>query len=253
MAGKKSTDHSIRAVILAAGKGVRMRSEIPKVLHSLHGKPLVVHVIENVRGAGIDDIIVVVGYMGTRVMETVGGDVQYVWQHEQRGTGHAVMQAEAVLGGFNGLLLVACGDVPLIKPRTIRRMLEAAVVPGVKAVVLSMVPENPSGYGRIINDGNGALLRIVEERDATDDQRMIAEVNTGTYVFHSDVLFNGLKTVTTGNVQGEYYLPDVFAFIRESGWSTGVVRLADAVEGSGINSVEELLRLESNSGAANLQ
>lgn len=253
MAEKKSADNFIRAVILAAGKGVRMRSEIPKVLHSLHGKPLVVHVVENVRGGGIDDIIVVVGYMGARVMETIGGDVQYVWQHEQRGTGHAVMQAEAALDGFNGLLLVACGDVPLIKPRTIRHMVEEAGGPGVKAVVLSMVPENPSGYGRIVKDQDGALLRIVEERDATDDEKMIAEVNTGTYVFHSDVLFNGLKTVTTGNAQGEYYLPDVFAFIRASGWSTKVVRLADAIEGSGINSVEELLRLENDSGAVSCQ
>ncbi|TAL38845.1 MAG: UDP-N-acetylglucosamine diphosphorylase [Spirochaetes bacterium] len=242
-----------KAVILAAGKGVRMKSDLPKVLHPLGGIPLLVHVIRSLREAGIDDIITVVGYRGDEVARAAGEGVRVVWQHEQKGTGHAVMQAEPLLADYRGLVVIACGDVPLISPKTVREMVIAAREPGVKACVLSMTPPDPFGYGRILKEPDGTLVRIVEEKDAGEEEKRIREVNTGTYVFHSEFLFPGLKTITTNNAQGEYYLPDVFNYIRSSGFKTRAMMLADPIEGSGINSTEDLkvleARIESRKGA----
>lgn len=234
----------MKAIILAAGKGVRMKSELPKVLHPLCGKPLIAHVIDNIHKAGIEDIIIVVGYRGDDVIKAVSGVSGFVWQKEQRGTGHAVMQAEEALKGFTGDVLIACGDVPLITPLTIKGMIDESLKPNVKAVVLSMIPEIPKGYGRIIKDNEGNLLKIVEEKDANDEEKKIREVNAGTYVFDKESLFAGLKTINTNNAQGEYYLPDALNYIRSSGWITRTVCLKDPIEGSGINSKEELLKLE---------
>jgi UDP-N-acetylglucosamine diphosphorylase/glucosamine-1-phosphate N-acetyltransferase len=221
-----------------------MKSELPKVLHSLCGMPLVVHVLRSLRDAGISEIIAVVGYKGEEVARAAGEGVRIAWQHEQKGTGHAVMQAAPLLENYHGLLVVACGDVPLISPATIREMVAQASEPGVKACVLTMMPADPFGYGRIIKEADGTLVRIVEEKDASEEEKSIREVNTGTYVFHSDFLFPGLKTITTDNAQGEYYLPDVFNYIRSSGQTTRTVELKNSIEGSGVNSPEELKRLE---------
>lgn len=223
---------------------MRMKSDLPKVLHPLGGKPLVNHVIDTVRSSGIEDIIVVVGYSGELVIQSLPPGVSSVWQREQKGTGHAVMQAEESLRGFDGPLYVACGDVPLISAATIDRMLAEAAKPGVMAVVLSMVPAGPTGYGRIVKDADGTLSRIIEEKDASDEEKRITEVNTGTYVFNREILFRGLRTVTTNNAQGEYYLPDVFDYIKKAGGKTGIICLDDPIEGSGVNSPEELRRLE---------
>jgi UDP-N-acetylglucosamine diphosphorylase/glucosamine-1-phosphate N-acetyltransferase len=221
-----------------------MHSELPKVLHPLSGKPLIAHVIDNIHRAGIEDIIIVVGYRGDDVIKAVSGVSGFVWQHEQRGTGHAVMQAAEALNGFAGHVLIACGDVPLITPVTIRGMIDESRKPNVKAVVLSMIPDSPRGYGRIIKDDDGNLARIVEEKDANDEEKKILEVNTGTYIFNKDSLFSGLKTINTNNAQGEYYLPDALKYIRSAGWIIRTVCLKDPIEGSGINSQEELLKLE---------
>ncbi len=233
-----------KAIILAAGKGVRMRSSLPKVLHILSGKPLITHVIDSISKAGIHDMIVVIGYQGEQVQKSVGEDVHFVWQHEQLGTGHAVMQAEPVLKDYEGNVLIACGDVPLIRPETFRALAEAASDPSVGAVVLTMNVDEPGGYGRIVRDDEGCLDRIVEHKDAPDEIRQIKEVNTGTYVFHAPKLFTGLGTINTDNAQGEYYLPDALQYIIENGQKVALVTLDDPVEGSGINSREELDRLE---------
>ncbi len=221
-----------------------MKSEIPKVLHMLNGKSLVQHVINSLRSSGIDDIILVVGYKGDSVIEAVGNSVRYVWQHEQLGTGHAVMQAEKALSGFHGSVLIACGDAPRISPATFRNMIEESKAENTKAVVLTMIQENPAGYGRIIKDKNGNFLRIVEEKDAAPAEKLEKEVNTGTYVFDCDSLFSGLKNVGTNNAQREYYLTDVLQYIVESGYAVKRVVLDNPVEGTGINSKEELDRLE---------
>lgn len=220
-----------------------MQSELPKVLHPLCGKPLIEHVVENLNAAGIHDILVVVGYKGDDVINLLDGRVKFVWQHEQLGTGHAVMQAEDYFSEFNGNIIVACGDVPLIKPETFQALISEIEKPGCGAVVLTMVQDNPTGYGRIIYD-SGSFSAIVEEKDATDDQREIREVNSGTYIFNSRLLFEGLKRIDTNNAQREYYLPDALKYVLQSGNTVNTVILQDSTEGRGINTKDELIALE---------
>ncbi len=237
--------HKVKGLILAAGKGVRMKSDIPKVLHQLAGKPLVMHVVDNLKLAGIEDIIVVVGYRGEMVEEAIGSCVKTVWQREQLGTGHAVMQTEGALKGFDGGVIIACGDVPLMKPETFRILVREGAEERVKAIVVTMRLDNPYGYGRIIKDEKGYIARIIEEKDASDEEKKITEVNTGTYYFDAKLLFEGLATVGTDNAQKEYYLPDVIQYIRKKGFIVKALLLENALEGAGINSREELQRIES--------
>ncbi len=240
-----SDNHKVKGLVLAAGKGVRMKSDIPKVLHPLAGKPLVMHVVENLKDAGIDDIIVVVGYRGELVEEALGSRAKVVWQREQLGTGHAVLQAESALKGFEGGVVIACGDVPLMKPETFRTLVRESREANVKAVVVTMRLDNPFGYGRIIKDEKGYVDRIIEEKDASDEVKKITEVNTGTYYFDAKLLFEGLRTVGTDNAQKEYYLPDVVQYIRGKGCIVKALMLEGVLEGAGINSREELQRIES--------
>ncbi len=221
-----------------------MQSDLPKVLHTLAGKPLVLHVIENLRMAGVENIVTVVGYRGELVAEVLGPSVKVVWQREQLGTGHAVMQAEKEFGAHTGNVIIACGDVPLLSAESFSRLQEDMCDPKTGAAVITMLQDNPHGYGRIIRDADGSLLRIVEEKDASDEERTISEVNTGTYAFKTSLLFEGLKTIGTDNAQGEYYLPDVIGHVRRSGFLVKARLLENALEGSGINSQEELRRLE---------
>ena len=221
-----------------------MKSEIPKVLHSLNKKPLIQYVVDNLNSAGIHDIIVVVGYKGDEVIQSLGNQTDYVWQYEQLGTGHAVLQADEKLKDFSGKVLVACGDVPLIKPETFSHMLNESEEETTKAVVLTMELDDPTGYGRIVKDKNGSFKEIVEEKDADSEQKQIHEVNSGTYVFDKKFLFEGLKRINTDNAQGEYYLPDALAYIITSGFTVKTLLLEDPIEGSGINSKEELIELE---------
>lgn len=221
-----------------------MQSELPKVLHPLLGKPLIQHVIDNIRQSGIDDITIVVGYKGDDVMREAGPSVHYAWQREQLGTGHAVLQTEDRFSGFSGKVLVACGDAPLISAKSFSSLLQQMDGQKVKATVLTMVHENPTGYGRMIKDEQGALVRIVEEKDATPEQKLIKEVNSGTYVFDSALLFEGLKTIKNDNAQKEYYLPDVLGYIIGKGFQVTTMPLDDPFEGSGINSKEELAAIE---------
>jgi UDP-N-acetylglucosamine diphosphorylase/glucosamine-1-phosphate N-acetyltransferase len=230
--------------VLAGGKGVRMKSDLPKVLQPFLGRPLIAHVLDNIEKAGVSDIYVVVGYRGEMVIDAIGGRAKTVWQHEQLGTGHAVMQAEEAMTGFSGRVIIACGDVPLIRPETFRSLIDESEQENVKAVVLTMMPGSPQGYGRIVKDGAGLFERIVEERDATEEIKKIREVNSGTYIFDKQFLFEGLRRINTDNAQGEYYLPDALQYIRSSGCKVKTLLMKDPVEGSGVNTVEELQRLE---------
>lgn len=221
-----------------------MQSELPKVLHPLNGKSLIEYVVDSLNLAGIDDILVVVGYRGEEVISRLGSRVNYVWQHEQLGTGHAVMQAEDYFKNYDGDIVVACGDVPLIKTSTFRNIISEGEGESTGAVVLTMNQANPHGYGRIVKDSKGTFVSIVEEKDASQEERKIKEVNSGTYLFKSSLLFEGLKSVTTDNAQGEYYLPDVLSYIVRRGYNIKTSLLADSQEGRGINTREELLELE---------
>ena len=230
--------------MLAGGKGVRIGSELPKVLLQLQNKPLILHVLEGLNRAGIIYTIVVVGYRGEMVIEAIGKRARAVWQNEQLGTGHAVMQAEEELRNFNGRVIVACGDVPLIRPETFIAMVEASMEPDVKAVVLTMIKQYPTGYGRVIRGSRGDFQKIVEERDASSDEKKITEVNTGTYVFDREFLFRGLEEINTDNAQNEYYLPDALQYVIKTGHRVKVITLDDPIEGSGVNTKDELHNLE---------
>jgi len=222
-----------------------MKSDLPKVLHPFLGKPLIAHVIANLQMAGVSDIFVIVGYRGELVIDAVKDHAKPVWQRQQLGTGHAVMQAEEALAGFSGRIIVACGDVPLVRPESFRSLIAESEDRTVRAVVLTMNLDNPSGYGRIVKDASGNFIRIVEEKDASPDEKKIHEVNSGTYIFDKQLLFEGLSGINTNNAQGEYYLPDALQHIISSGFIVRTRLLENSREGSGVNTKEELEELES--------
>jgi bifunctional UDP-N-acetylglucosamine pyrophosphorylase/glucosamine-1-phosphate N-acetyltransferase len=241
---RSPTISRVASIVLAGGRGVRMRSDLPKVLHPFLGKPLISHVLDSLEKAGVDDIYIIVGYKGELVIDAIKGRATPVWQHEQLGTGHAVMQARSALEEFSGRVIVACGDVPLLRPDTFRMLIGESMNDEIKAVVVTMVLEDPSGYGRVKKGVAGDFLRIIEERDASPVEREIPEVNTGTYIFDKELLFEELSRINTDNAQGEYYLPDVLSRIRSSGFLVKTLTLDDFHEGSGVNTKEELEELE---------
>ncbi|SVC98540.1 uncharacterized protein METZ01_LOCUS351394, partial [marine metagenome] len=172
-----------KAVILAAGKGVRMKSEQPKVLQDILGAPILSHVLTSVREAGISDIIVVVGFEADRVREEIGSDVTYVEQRERLGTGHALLCCKKALAGHDGEVLVLTGDAPLVRAETIRDLLELHRKKGAQATLLSAELEDPTGYGRVLRNESGEMTRIVEHLDASEEERRVQEVNSAEYVF----------------------------------------------------------------------
>ncbi|HRX17276.1 MAG TPA: NTP transferase domain-containing protein [Spirochaetota bacterium] len=234
----------MRAIILAAGKGVRMNSSLPKVLHRINNVPLVQHVINSLNKINVESICVIVGYKADEVQKEIGDSVLYAYQKEQLGTGHAVLQAESCFKNYNGPVIITCGDAPFITPQSFKDMLSLCDDEKCKASVLTMICENPNGYGRIIKDKNGDVAEIVEEKDATDSIKQIKEVNCGTYVVDSCLLFEGLKSVGTDNAQNEYYLPDIVKYIISKGYLVKSAVLSDNREGIGINSKEELKQAE---------
>lgn len=221
-----------------------MKSDLPKVLQVFNARPLILHVIDNLTAAGVHSIVVVVGYRGDMVADAVKGKASIVWQKEQLGTGHAVMQAEPAMKDYKGKVIVACGDVPMIRPATFQSLIDATGSSRNKAVVLTMEVDDPSGYGRIIKDDSGSFLSVVEEKDASPEIKKIREVNTGTYVFDSEYLFEGLKRITDNNAQREFYLPDALQHVLSSGYKVEIVKLENADEGRGVNTVEDLRLLE---------
>lgn len=236
---------AVAAVILAAGLGTRMRSRLVKVLHPLAGRPMLAHVIDAVREAGVRRVVVVVGHQAEAVRKAIGEDVEYVVQEVQLGTGHAVMQAARLLGGFEGTILVTYGDTPLYRSETYRRLIEEHQRSGAKATLLSAVVDDPTGYGRVVRDASGAFSSVIEERDIQSDAiRSIKEINTGSYCFESPLVFEMLAMVRNDNEQGEYYLPDVLALLHERGLPVGIVTLDDPAEALGINDRKQLAAAE---------
>ncbi len=222
-----------------------MRSSLPKVLHRLAGRPLVVWVVEAARQAGIEKIIVVIGFKGEKVIKALKGyAVEFVWQKSQLGTGHAVRMAYPKLKNFRGTLLVLAGDVPAIKPQTIRRFIEYHKRQKAFAAILTARWPDPTGYGRIIRSNRGDVLRIVEHKDASPQERRIREVNTGTLAFRVPPFFKLLSQIKNQNVQKEYYLTDVFPVLRREKKRVAALLLKNLIEAQGVNSREELGRLE---------
>lgn len=223
------------AVILAAGQGTRMKSRLYKVLHSVCGKPMVQHVVDQISQVGVDETIVVVGHGAEEVRNHLGNEVTYVVQDEQLGTGHAVMQAESLLRGKDGVTIVLCGDTPLITKKTMEALLDYHAKQGAKATILTAVADNPAGYGRIIRNDQGVVHRIVEHKDATVEERAMNEINTGTYCFDNASLLAALKDVGNDNVQGEYYLPDVIEILQRKNHLIAAYQTADFAETIGVN------------------
>lgn len=229
--------HGLTVVILAAGEGKRMRSRQPKVLHPLCGRPLIGYALRTARALA-DRIVVVVGPNAEPVRTIVGDDVAIVEQRERLGTGHAVLQARAV-GAGGGTILVLPGDVPLLSSETLERLVSHHQTTGAAATLLTAVVERPQGYGRILRQG-GRVKRIVEDRDATDDQKKINEINTSVYCFEAPRLWAALDDVKPDNEQGEYYLTDVIGILARAGGRIEAQAAADPVEALGINDRKQL-------------
>ena len=203
------------AVILAAGKGTRMQSKLYKVLHKVCDRTMVELVLDSLSDLEMQEIITVVGHGAERVKEVLGDRTKFVLQAEQLGTAHAVKVAKDELKDKEGTTIVMYGDTPLIRSETINNMLDHHEKMNAKATVLTAIADNPFAYGRIIRDVNGNLVKIVEEKDATEQERKIKEINSGIYCFDNKLLFEMLEKVKNDNNQGEYYLPDVLGLIRE--------------------------------------
>jgi UDP-N-acetylglucosamine diphosphorylase/glucosamine-1-phosphate N-acetyltransferase len=229
------------ALILAAGKGTRMKSDMAKVLHVLEGKPLLYYSLEAARDAGAQKIIVIVGHQSDKVRESfLDPDLIFVEQMPQLGTGHAVMQAREVLCDYKGLTVILCGDVPLLKSETIRLLIHHHRDAQACVTVLTTEPPGPHAYGRIVKNHQGEILKIVEHRDATEAERNIMEINTGIYCVDTPFLFSALAQVKNDNQQKEYYLTDIVEIARRDGRKVHAFLTADYVEVMGINTFEEL-------------
>ena len=228
-------ENNIMAIVMAAGKGTRMKSKKSKLVQKIYGKEVVKRAVENAKKAGVNEIVAVVGYMKEEVMAVLGDDVKYAYQEEMLGTGHAVMQAKEYLQGKKGKVLVLNGDVPLIRPETLNKLLEKSIENKEYATLLTAIYDNPTGYGRIVRDEGGNISAIVEEKDTTEEQKEIKEINAGIYCFDIEELLSALDKISPNNAQGEYYLTDVIQIMNEKGLKTGAVIVEDNTEILGIN------------------
>jgi bifunctional UDP-N-acetylglucosamine pyrophosphorylase / glucosamine-1-phosphate N-acetyltransferase len=242
------TSQPLDVLILAAGLGTRMKSGRAKVLHQIGGLPLITHVARTALSLEPRKIYVIVGHQAAEVeaavKDEIGGRAEFVMQAEQRGTGDAVNSAKAQLRNSQSLVVVLSGDVPLLKAETLRSFIAAHEECGAAGSILSVRLENPTGYGRIVRDSNEQFSRIVEQKDASEDERMIKEINSGIYCFAADKLFAALERVEPKNQQGEYYLTDVPEILLRDGAKINVFLHSDAREVYGVNTRAELAEFE---------
>lgn len=230
----------LKAVILAAGKGTRMKSDLPKVVHTIEGKCLVDYAVEAAMGAGAEDICLVLGYKHEVVRESMAHkDVSYVLQEEQLGTGHAVKCAKDFLGD-EGQTLILFGDTPLITAETLKCLKDYHVKHDNAVTVLSAMIEDPTGYGRIIRDADGNFVKSVEHKDASEVELKSHEINSGMYIFETKELKEALDKIQPNNAQGEYYLPDALTIIKDKGLSVDAFALDDPEDITGVNDQEQL-------------
>jgi bifunctional UDP-N-acetylglucosamine pyrophosphorylase/glucosamine-1-phosphate N-acetyltransferase len=228
------------AVILAAGQGKRLKSDLPKVLQEINGKTLIEFVIETVRKIGVAKVLVVIGHQGGLVQYRLKSrGLEFVWQREQLGTGHALLQSRPFLEGFKGKVLALCGDMPLVSAESLEKLI-AAVDEGVPAAVLTGELEDPAEYGRVIRSRNDFLDKIVEVKDLNAKEKKVREISSGTFCFDARTLFSSLEQLTADNAQQEYYLSDLPKLLKENGKKTAVVTVSSADELRGVNSEEDL-------------
>lgn len=235
----------LRAIILAAGKGVRMKSDLPKVFHPILGRPLLDYVIETVKKLGIGQIYVVVGHKKEMIIDYFkDSGVIFVEQNEQLGTGHAVMQVKPLLADFFGEVLVLAGDVPLLRCSTLKGLVDFHIKHQAVATDLTAQLPNAGNYGRIIRDPAGQIVRIVEKKDASPEELKITEINTGTFCFDSPALFEALSEVKSENAQKEYYLTDTIEILRRKKLPVYAYLAPDFRETLGVNTPAELEQIE---------
>ncbi len=232
--------NKLKTVILAAGKGTRMKSDLPKVLHTINDIPMAKYVGDAARAAGSDELCYVVGYKREQVEAALAADdTVFAIQDEQLGTGHAVKCASEFIGD-SGQVLILCGDTPLITGETLAEFIDYHRANGNAVTVLSAIIDNPAGYGHIIRDENGEFVKSVEHKDATADEQQVKEVNAGMYVFEAAALGSALALLKSDNAQGEYYLPDTLEIIKARGEKAGAYILDDTDEIMGVNSPDQL-------------
>ena len=239
------------AVVMAAGQGTRMKSELPKVLVPVCGRPMIDYVLDALLEGGIDRVIVVVGYRSDDVRAALAGrdGLEFAYQAEQLGTGHAVMSCREVLADHKGPVMVIAGDGPMMQSVSVTRLLAEHEGPGAACILGTIHCDNPTGLGRIVRDEDGGFLAIVEEKDATDEQRRITEVNMSYYVFHCPDLLLALESLRRDNAQGEYYITDVPGLLRAAGKQVRALAVLQPCEAMGVNTLQELEAVEKRMGA----
>ena len=236
---------NISAIILAAGKGTRMKSDLPKVLHKVNGKAMINHVIDLAREIGIEKIVVVIGFGKEMVkVETAYQKVLYAVQEQQLGTGHAVQICKEHFENDTGDVLVLSGDVPLLTSTTLETMLNLHQKETAHATLLTASLDDPHGYGRIVRDADGTVLKNVEEKDADDKMKAIKEINAGIYLFKVPDLFAALPKIKNDNLQGEYYLPDLIGDFVSHGKKVIPVLTENFAETMGVNTEAQLAEVE---------
>jgi UDP-N-acetylglucosamine diphosphorylase/glucosamine-1-phosphate N-acetyltransferase len=235
----------LAVIILAAGKGTRMQTSLAKVLLPLAGYPLLHYVLDLSSKLNPLRTIVVVGHQAEQVQQAFADrEVEFVVQHEQLGTGHAAQQAKEKLENFKGLVLVLCGDMPLIRPDTLLQMVAGHRASGAKCRILTLKSDGCHDFGRIIRDEKGLILKIVEFKDASDEEKKVDEFNSGVYCFDNDLFFKALECIDSNNAQKEYYLTDIIEYLVQKRYPVQVTQTQDADEILGINSPDDLNRAE---------
>lgn len=232
------------AIILAAGKGSRMNSELPKVLHKVGGKPMLQHVMNVAETAGATKNIVVIGYLGEQVKAYVGESAEVVEQKEQLGTAHAVLQVKENLKDFSGAVMILCGDTPLLDAAELQEFFSTHERTHAAATVLTAVMQDPTGYGRIVRDADGKVLKIVEHKDASAEELAIAEVNTGIYCINAPLMFEMLEQISCNNAQGEFYLTDIIHLLVKNSKLVLGVKTNNPASTLGVNSRQQLALAE---------
>ncbi|MGP4073780.1 bifunctional UDP-N-acetylglucosamine diphosphorylase/glucosamine-1-phosphate N-acetyltransferase GlmU [Piscibacillus sp. B03] len=232
------------AVVLAAGKGTRMKSKLYKVLHPVCGKPMVEHVVDQLSGLNLKEMITIIGHGSDLVKEQLGERTKYALQEEQLGTGHAVQMAESYLKGKEGTTIVVCGDTPLLTGDTLSELMTFHENEKAQVSVLTSKLDDPTGYGRVIRNEHNEVEKIVEHKDASDEELKVNEINTGVYCFDNELLFDALDNVSNDNSQGEYYLPDVLSIAKERGLKVVAYTTPNFEETIGVNDRVALAKAE---------
>ncbi|MBI4641318.1 MAG: NTP transferase domain-containing protein [Candidatus Tectomicrobia bacterium] len=248
-------ERDIAVVILCAGKGTRMKSALVKVLHALAGRPILSYLLDLAQSLKACQTLVVIGYQGEKIREAFSGrGITFVEQREQLGTGHAVLQTEPILKDFRGDVLILYGDVPLLRKETLERLIEEHRKTRAVLTALTARVENPTGYGRVIRGEGKKVEKVVEEKDASPEERLIDEINAGIYCVNASFLFNALHKIQSKNLQGEYYLTDIVAIASQEGLPLAAIIVEDFQEVMGINDqvqlahAEQVLRLRMSGG-----